>query len=231
MPQSAIAAEAVSCGYGLGSSASVPVTYCDFSSAAPDARGCSGSRRLCVIGDTTRPCGDRNGRQAPGRRGSVSNLSRAAASLMLFYPVTRPDVPPCCAATPALSLLGAGAGMVALGVADLALPPGLAWAEDGRSALVATGAGTIRSGDAVVFLKPVAVAPAVVLLVTGGPRPPGTRRSTPGWAWPEDRLGTAPLGQASSIGQIAAGVHAAGQGQGRAAAPMTPGSDHPVHLA
>ncbi len=34
--------------------------------------------------------------------------------------------------------------------------------KDGRSALVATGAGKIRTGDLVVFCKPVAVAVAVV---------------------------------------------------------------------
>jgi len=60
-----------------------------------------------------------------------------------------------------LELLGQ-AGMVAVRVADLAWPAGPGLGRDGRSALVAAGAGKIRSGDVVVFLKPVAVAPAVV---------------------------------------------------------------------
>ena len=69
-----------------------------------------------------------------------------------------------------LGLLGQ-AGMVAVRVADLASPAGPDLGKDGRSALVAAGAGKIRSGDAVVFLKPVAVAPG------GGP--PG--RAGAGW--------------------------------------------------
>ena len=80
---------------------------------------------------------------------------------MSFYPVTPPDVTLCCAEDAALGLLGQ-AGMVAVRVADLASParPGLG--RDGRTALAAAGAGRIRTGDLVVWLKPVAVAPAVV---------------------------------------------------------------------
>jgi hypothetical protein len=80
---------------------------------------------------------------------------------MLFYPVTPPDVTPGSVNDAALELLGQ-AGMVAVRVADLAWPAGPGLGRDGRSALVAAGAGKIRSGDVVVFLKPVAVAPAVV---------------------------------------------------------------------
>ena len=54
------------------------------------------------------------------------------------------------------------AGLVAVRAADLASPAGPGLGKDGRSALVAAGGGRIRSGDVVVFLKPVAVAPAVV---------------------------------------------------------------------
>jgi len=80
---------------------------------------------------------------------------------MLFCPVTPPDVTSSGAEDPALSLLGQ-AGMVAVRVADLISPAGPDLGKDGRSALVAARAGKIRSGDAVVFLKPVVVAPAVV---------------------------------------------------------------------
>ena len=99
---------------------------------------------------------------------------------MLFYPVTPPDVTSSGAEDPVLGLLGQ-AGMVAVRVADLISPAGPDLGKDGRSALVAAGAGKIRSGDAVVFLKPVVVAPAVVRR-DGGCRLAGTRLSTPGWA-------------------------------------------------
>jgi hypothetical protein len=56
----------------------------------------------------------------------------------------------------------AGAGIVAVRVADLAGPLRRPLREGDRTALTAAGAGTIRTGDLVVFLKPVAVAPAVV---------------------------------------------------------------------
>ena len=80
---------------------------------------------------------------------------------MSFYPVTPPDVTLCCAEDAALGLLGQ-AGVVAVRVADLASPARQGLGRDGRTALVAAGAGRIRSGDLVVWLKPVAVAPAVV---------------------------------------------------------------------
>ena len=80
---------------------------------------------------------------------------------MSFYPVTPPDVTLGCAEDAALGLLGQ-AGVVAVRVADLASPARQGVGRDGRTALVAAGAGRIRSGDLVVWLKPVAVAPAVV---------------------------------------------------------------------
>ncbi len=59
---------------------------------------------------------------------------------MLFYRVTPPGTEDA-----ALGLLGR-AGMVAVRVADLASPAGPDLGKDGRSALVAAGAGKIRSG-------------------------------------------------------------------------------------
>jgi len=79
---------------------------------------------------------------------------------MSFYPVMPPDVTPGGAEDAALGLPGQ-AGMVAVRVADLASPCRRGLGRDGRTALTAAGAGRIRSGDLVVWLKPVAVAPAV----------------------------------------------------------------------
>jgi len=56
----------------------------------------------------------------------------------------------------------AGAGIVAVRVADLACPLRRPLREGDRTALTAAGAGKIRTGDLIVFCKPVAVAPAVV---------------------------------------------------------------------
>jgi hypothetical protein len=80
---------------------------------------------------------------------------------MPFYPVMPPDATLGCAEDAALGLLGQ-AGVIAVRVADLACPARLGLGRDGRTALTAAGAGRIRSGDLVVWLKPVAVAPAVV---------------------------------------------------------------------
>jgi hypothetical protein len=79
---------------------------------------------------------------------------------MPFYPVMPPGVTSGCAEDAALGLLGQ-AGVVAVRVADLASPARQGLGKDGRTALTA-GASRIRSGDLVVWLKPVAVAPAVV---------------------------------------------------------------------
>jgi hypothetical protein len=138
---------------------------------------------------------------------------------MLFYPVTPPDVTPPGAEDAAMGLLGQ-AGVVAVRVADLASParPGLG--RDGRSALVAAGAGKIRTGDRVVFLKPVAVAPAVVRRdgrVQAGGHPADHARL--GVA--EDRL-DALAGRPDVIGQIAAGVTLTGKVKGVARRAMTP---------
>ena len=80
---------------------------------------------------------------------------------MSFYPVMPPDVTLGCAEDAGLGLLGQ-AGVVAVRVADVACPARQGLGKDGRTALVAAGAGRIRSGDLVVWLKPVAVAPAMV---------------------------------------------------------------------
>jgi hypothetical protein len=80
---------------------------------------------------------------------------------MSFYPVVPPDATLGCAEDAALGLPGQ-AGVVAVRVADLACPARRGLGRDGRTALTAAGAGRIRSGDLVVWLKPVAVAPAVV---------------------------------------------------------------------
>ncbi len=80
---------------------------------------------------------------------------------MSFYPVAPPDVTSSDAEDAALGLLGL-AGMVAVRAADLASPCRRGLGRDGRTALVAAGAGRVRSGDLVVWLKPVAVARAVV---------------------------------------------------------------------
>src|SRR5438046_7783606 len=72
-----------------------------------------------------------------------------------------PDVTLCCAEDAALGLLGE-ASVVAVKVADLASPARQGPGRDVRTALTAAGAGRIRSGDLVVWLKPVAVTSAVV---------------------------------------------------------------------
>jgi hypothetical protein len=80
---------------------------------------------------------------------------------MPFYPVMPPDVTSSGVEDAALGLPGR-AGMVAVRAADLASPCRCGLGRDGRTALVAAGAGRIRSGDVVVWLKPVAVTRAVV---------------------------------------------------------------------
>jgi hypothetical protein len=138
---------------------------------------------------------------------------------MLFYPVTPPDVTPCGAEDAALGLLGQ-AGVVAVRVADLASPAGPGLGGDGRTALAAACPGKIRSGDVVVFLKPVAVAPAVVRRdgrVQAGGHPADHARL--GMA--EDRL-DALAGRPEAIGEIAAGVTLEGKVKGTARRAMTP---------
>ena len=80
---------------------------------------------------------------------------------MPFYPVMPPDVTCAAGEDAALGLLGQ-AGMVAVRAADLASPCRRGLGRDGRTALAAAGAGQVRAGDLVVWLKPVAVTRAVV---------------------------------------------------------------------
>jgi hypothetical protein len=80
---------------------------------------------------------------------------------MSFYPVMPSDVTPACAGDAAPGLPGQ-AGMIAVRMADLAWPARRGLGKGRRSALVVAGAGKIRTGEAVVFCKPVAVASAVV---------------------------------------------------------------------
>ena len=100
---------------------------------------------------------------------------------MSFYPAMPPDVTSSAAEDAALGLLGQ-AGMVAVRAADLASPCRRGLGRDGRTALTAAGAGRIRSGDVVVWLKPVAVTRAVVRR-DGRVQAAGTRLIMPGWAW------------------------------------------------
>jgi len=139
---------------------------------------------------------------------------------MLFYPARWPDVTTSGAEDAAALSLPGQAGLVAVRAADLASPAGPGLGMDGRSALVAAGAGKIRTGDVVVFLKPVAVAPAVVRRdgrVQAGGHPADHARL--GVA--EGRL-DALAGQQDVIGQVAAGVRLGGKVKGAARRAMTP---------
>ena len=112
------------------------------------------------------------------------------------------------------------AGMVAVRVADLACRPGGGWGRDGRSALVAAGAGKIRTGDVVVFCKPVAVAPAVVRR-DGRVQAEGHPADHVRLGVAEERL-DALAGRPGVIGQIAASAVLGGKVKGTARRAMTP---------
>ena len=117
-----------------------------------------------------------------------------------------------------LELLGQ-AGMVAVRVADLASPAREGLGKDGRTALVAAGAGKIGTGDLVVFCKPVAVAAAVV-------RRDG-RVQAAGHPADHVRLGVAEqrldalCGEPGVIDKVAAGVTLKGRVKGTARRAMT----------
>ena len=72
--------------------------------------------------------------------------------------------------------------MVAVRVADLGSPAREGLGKDGQTALTAAGAEPVRTGDLVVFCKPVAVARRWSA-ATAGSRPPGIPLITPGWGW------------------------------------------------
>ena len=109
--------------------------------------------------------------------------------------------------------------MVAVGVADLASPARKGLGKDGRTALVAAGAGPVRTGDLVVFCKPVAVAAAVV-------RRDG-RVQAAGHPADHVRLGVAEerldvlCGEPGVIDKVAAGLTLTGRVKGTARRAMT----------
>jgi hypothetical protein len=129
------------------------------------------------------------------------------------------DVTPDAGEQARLELLGR-APVVALRAADLASPARVGLGSDGRTALTAAGAGPIRSGDVVVFLKPVAVATAMV-------RRDG-RVQAAGHLADHARLGVAEArldalaGTPGVIDQIAASVRLRGKVKGVARRAMTP---------
>ncbi len=132
---------------------------------------------------------------------------------MPFYPAILPDVTTSCAEDAAAGL----PGMLAVRVADLAWParPG----GDGRSALVAAGAGKIATGDRVVFFKPVVIAPAVVRR-DGRVQANGHPAEHVRLGVAEDRLDDL-AGQPGVISQIAAGLRLDGKVKGQARRAMT----------
>jgi len=115
-----------------------------------------------------------------------------------------------------LGLLGQ-AGMVAVRVADLARrEPGAG----GRTALTAAGTGKIRTGDVVVFCKPVAIAPAVVRR-DGQVQAAGHPADHARLGVAEDRLDEL-CGMPGMIDEIAAAVTLDGKVKGSARRAMTP---------
>jgi hypothetical protein len=138
---------------------------------------------------------------------------------MSFYLVMPPDVTPAGGEDAALGLL-ARAGMVAVRAADLASPCERGLGKNGRTALTAAGAGRIRTGDLVVWLKPVAVTRAVVrrdgrVQAAGHP----ADHARPGVA--EQRLDEL-TGRPGVIDEIARAVTLAGKVKGAARRAMSP---------
>jgi len=134
-------------------------------------------------------------------------------------PAAPPDAGPAAAAGDSgLGLLGR-AGMVAVRVADLASPACRGMGKDGRTALVAAGAGRIRSGELVVFCKPVAIVPAVVRR-DGRVQAAGHPADHARLGLAEDRL-DALAGKPDVIGQIARTAELGGKVKGKARRAMT----------
>jgi hypothetical protein len=109
--------------------------------------------------------------------------------------------------------------MVAVRVADLVSPARKGLGKDGRTALVAAGAGRIRTGDLVVFCKPVAVAPAVVRR-DGRVQAAGHPADHVRLGVAEERL-DALCGEPGVIDTVAAGVTLTGRVKGTARRAMT----------
>jgi hypothetical protein len=137
---------------------------------------------------------------------------------MPFYPAVLPDVT-LAGGDDAVFELPGGAQMVAVRVADLVSPAGRGLGGDGRSALVAAGAGRIRSGDLVVFCKPVAVAAAVVRR-NGRVQAAGHPADHARLGLAEERL-DALTGRPDTIGGIARAVTLKGKVKGKARRAMT----------
>jgi len=139
---------------------------------------------------------------------------------MPFYPAVLPDVT-LAGGEDAVFKLPGGAQMVAVRVQDLVSPARRGLGKDGRSALVAAGAGRIQSRDLVVFLKPVAVAAAVVRR-NGRVQAAGHPADHARLGLAEERL-DALTGRADTIGEIARAVTLKGKVKGKARRAMTAG--------
>jgi hypothetical protein len=138
---------------------------------------------------------------------------------MPVCPVVPCDVTPATPEQTGLELLGQ-AGMIAVPVGCLRSPTRTGLGKNTRTALVAAGADPIRTGDLVVFCKPVAVAPAVLRRdgrVQAGGHPADHARL--GVA--EDRL-DALTGTPGLIDEIARSVRLHGKVKGAARRAMTP---------
>jgi hypothetical protein len=109
--------------------------------------------------------------------------------------------------------------MVAVRVTDLGSPAREGLGKDGRTALTAAGAGPIRTGDLVVFCKPVAVAAAVVRR-DGRVQAAGHPADHVRLGIAEERL-DALCGEPGVIDKIAAGVTLKGRVKGTARRAMT----------
>lgn len=131
-------------------------------------------------------------------------------------PVLPPAVTPGAGEDAGAELLGR-AGMVAVRAGDLCWParPG----GDGRTALTAAGAGKIRTGDLVVFLKPVVIARAVVRR-DGRVQAAGHPADHARLGVAEDRLDEL-TGTPDVIGRLASAVTLTGKVTGRARRAMT----------
>jgi hypothetical protein len=110
--------------------------------------------------------------------------------------------------------------MVAVRVADLRSPARAGLGKDGRTALVTAGAGPIRSGDVVVFCKPVAVGPAVVRR-DGRVQAAGHPADHARLGVAEERL-DALTGTPGLIDEVARSVRLKGKVNGKARRAMTP---------
>ncbi len=112
-----------------------------------------------------------------------------------------------------------GGRLAAIRLADLACPVRRSLRAEDRAALTSAGTGRIRSGDLVVFCKPVVIAPAVVRRdghVQAGGHPADHARL----GMLEQQLDEM-TGQHDTIGQVAAQVKLAGKVKGTCRRSMT----------